>query len=168
MPEAPIRHAAPEDFDAIARVVGAAFGRTDEADLVERLRADGLIAIELVAERNDAVAGHVAFSLLDVSLDGSPLPALALAPVSVLPRFQSHGLGGALIRTGHDIARADGFDASFVLGHPRYYPRFGYEAALAVTFEGPFKGPAFMALALRPGALDGRHGTVTYPPAFGV
>jgi putative acetyltransferase len=165
-----VRPAGPADRPAIAAVLTeaftAAFGRSEEAALVGRLRAAGLVAVELVAVVEGAIAGHIAFSRLGVAADGRLLKALALAPVSVKPGLQSQGTGGRLIEAGHAAARGMGFDAVFVLGHPAYYPRFGYSAAAARPFRSPFAGDHFMALALAPGALDAASGAVTYPPAW--
>lgn len=168
-----IRPLAAADRPAVAALVTdaftAEFGRSDEAALVQRLREAGLIEIELVAERDGAIAGHIVFSRLQAEAGGRPLRALALAPVSVRPGLQRGGLGGRLIAAGHDIARRSGFEIAFVLGHPAYYPRFGYRAELAAQFAAPFRGPHFMArwLAEAP-ASPQIAGHVVYPPPFGV
>lgn len=158
------------DWPAVAALITAAFtaafGRSDEAALVSRLREAGLVEIELVATRGDAIAGHIVFSRLDVEADGRPLKALALAPVSVKPGLQGQGTGGSLIEAGHAEAQHKGFDAVFLLGHPAYYPRFGYSAAAARPFRAPFGGDHFMALALTPAALDVTSGSVAYPAAW--
>jgi len=165
-----IRRVEGGDWPAVAALITEAFtaefGRSDEAALVERLRVAGLVEIELVAERDGAIAGHIVFSRLGVEADGRVLRALALAPVSVKPGLQSRGTGGRLIEAGHARARSLGFEATFLLGHPRYYPRFGYSAAAARPFRSPFAGEHFMALALAPGALDVSAGAVTYPTAW--
>jgi putative acetyltransferase len=158
----------PADDPAIARLNDAAFGTAGEARLVEALRAAGLAAIELVAVEDTGVVGHILFSILEVTVDGRAVKALALAPMAVAPAHQRTGIGSTLVRAGLDRARADGWDAVIVLGHPRYYPRFGFSAALARHLEAPYSGAAFMALSLRPGALDGRGGRVAYPAAFAM
>jgi putative acetyltransferase len=160
-----IRGRQPADDTAIARVVDAAFRGTAESKLVQALREAGLAAIELVAV-GEAVVGHVLFSVLAVTIDGRPLKALALAPVAVRPDRQRRGIGSALVQAGLERAQAENWDAVIVLGDPAYYPRFGFSAAQARHLEAPFSGEAFMALALRPGVLDGRAGRVVYPPAF--
>lgn len=143
----------------------AAFGRADEADLVDRLRADGDALVELVAERDGRVIGHVLYSALALVGPEDALAAAALAPVSVTPEQQRAGTGGALIRAGNEACRAQGLAAIVVLGHPAYYPRFGFEASAAETLQAPFSGPAFMALALKSGALQTPR-TARYAPAF--
>jgi putative acetyltransferase len=162
-----IRRRAPADDAAIAEINDSAFGGTGESKLVQALRDAGLATIELVAAE-PSVVGHVLFSRLDVAVDGRAVKALALAPVAVRPDRQWRGVGSALIRAGLDRARADGWDAVIVLGDPAYYPRFGFSAAETRHLEAPFEGEAFMALALRRGALEGRAGRVVYPPAFDV
>lgn len=157
-----------EHAPAIAALHRAAFGGASEADLVERLHRDGLVLVSLVALDKDDVVGHVLLSRLAVTLDGRAIEATALAPVAVMPDRQHQGIGSALIRAALDRARVRGIEAIFVLGHAEYYPRFGFSPALAATFESPFRGDTFMALALRPDALAGTRGTVRYPAAFGL
>ena len=148
------------DSAPVRDLLEAAFPTAVEADLVERLRADGDAAIELVAEDDAAIVGHILFSPLD-----APFRALALAPVAVLPGHQRRGIGSALIEAGHGRARIAGHDAIFVLGEPEYYRRFGYDAALAARFSSPYSGPCFMALPLQPGPAA-PNGEVRHAPAF--
>lgn len=146
----------------------AAFGRADEADLVERLRADGLVRLSLVAVEDGDVVGHVLFTALPTRVDGRDVAAVALAPLAVDPHWQGSGVGSALVREGlARLARA-GFEAAIVLGHPAYYPRFGFSAQLAAKLAAPFVGEAFMALELADGGLRGQGGEVRYPAAFGI
>jgi putative acetyltransferase len=162
-----IRDAHPSDYPAIRAVLRHAFPADEEADLVERLRADGDVLVELVEASDIAVRGHILYSPLAIERGGETLPAAALAPVAVLPALQRAGIGGALIRAGNARCAALGLGAIIVLGHADYYPRFGFSAALAESLEAPFSGPHFMALELRPGALRGG-GKVRYAKAFGV
>jgi putative acetyltransferase len=158
-----IRYARPSDHAAIAEVVAEAFGQADEARLVERLRADEDTLFELVADEAGAVAGHILFSRLWV--DRYELFA-ALAPLAVRPGLQRAGLGSALVRAGLEAAKEFGAHGVLVLGHPAYYPRFGFAAETAANIASPFRGnPAFMALALEPGAFDAPM-SVAYPDAF--
>jgi putative acetyltransferase len=162
-----IRGAAPPDYAAIRAVLRHAFAQNDEADLVERLRADGDVLVELVEASDIAIQGHILYSPLAIERDGETVRAAALAPVSVLPAFQRGGIGGELIRAGNARCGALGLEAIVVLGHAAYYPRFGFSAAAAESLEAPFSGPHFMALELRPGALKAG-GRVRYAKAFGV
>ncbi|QQP98036.1 GNAT family N-acetyltransferase [Lysobacter enzymogenes] len=146
----------------------AAFGRADEADLVDRLRADGAVRLSLVAVEAGEVVGHILFTELPTQVDGREVDAVALAPMAVDPRRQNDGVGSALVREGLARLAQDRFEAVIVLGHPAYYPRFGFSAALAAKLASPFAGEAFMALELVAGALRGEAGRVRYPAAFGI
>lgn len=155
-----IRAASSTDRAGIRAVVAAAFGQPGEADLVDRLIADGDAVIELVAVDADNIVGHVLFSRL-----AAPFRALALAPVSVRPDRQGEGIGGALIRTGLAQASAAGWQGVFVLGDPSYYARFGFDPGLAAGFASPYAGPHLMALALN-GPLPAATGRIAYAGAF--
>jgi putative acetyltransferase len=164
-----IRPAKPRDNRPIRQVLRAAFGQKDEADLVERLRADGDAFIELVAEQEGYVVGHIVFSLLGLSpmRMGAPMLA-ALAPVAVWPDAQRRGVGRELVQEGLLECRTRGVEAVIVLGHYDYYPRFGFSAEAAAVLDAPFSGESFMALELAPGALARAEGRLLYAKAFGV
>ena len=162
-----IRDATASDYAAIRQVVRHAFSQDDEANLVEQLRADGDALVELVAASDIAIQGHILYSPLAMVRDGETLRAAALAPVSVLPAFQSQGIGGELIRAGNARCKELGCVGVIVLGHAEYYPRFGFSAALAESLQAPFSGPHFMALEFEPGVLAGG-GKVQYAKAFGI
>jgi putative acetyltransferase len=161
-----IRTAVPADYADIRSLTQAAFDTStgDEAGIIEGVRAEGLVLVELVAEMDGRVVGHVLFSRMRTE----PARAFAgLGPLGVAPEFQRTGIGSALARAGIEACRAAGMDAVVVLGHPPYYPRFGFSAQAASQIASPFSGrPAFMALALKPGALDWPV-KVDYPSAFG-
>jgi len=163
-----VRAVSPADAAAIAALNRAAFGGEVEVGIIERLRRDGLVAVELVAEQDDAIIGHILLSWLPTVMDGRSVKALALAPMAVRPGLQKQGIGGRLIAAALDGARAVGAEAVIVLGHPDYYPRFGFSATPARNLGSPFSGEAFMALELVPGALAGQQGSVSYPSAFGL
>ena len=162
-----IRDATPGDYAAIRQIIRHAFGQEDEADLVEQLRADGDVLVELVAASEIALQGHILYSRLTIERPSENLTAAALAPVAVLPAFQRRGIGKALIEAGNARCAALGLDAIIVLGHADYYPQFGFSAAAAESLEAPFSGPHFMALELRPDVLKAG-GRVRYANAFGV
>lgn len=155
-----IREEASADHAAVRQVVADAFGQAVEADLVDRLRADGNAALSLVAVEDGRVIGHILFSPLE-----APMRALALAPVAVVPARQRSGIGTALIEAGLDRARAAGWEAVFVLGEPAFYRRFGFDPALAAGFQSPYAGPYFMVLPLS-APLPATSGPVEYAPAF--
>ena len=155
-----IREETAADHEAVHDVIAAAFGRDDEARLVAALRRDGAAEIALVAEDAGRIVGHVMFSRM-----AAPFPALGLGPVSVAPKKQMLGIGGALIGAGLDRARAGGWRGVFVLGDPAYYGRFGFDADLAAGFASPYAGRHFMALALG-GPLPVASGEIAYAEAF--
>lgn len=155
-----VREFAAADARAVRSLLVAAFPTSAEADLVEQLRRDRDAIIELVAEVDCAVVGHILFSPVE-----APFRALALAPVAVLPDHQGGGVGSSLIAAGHDIVREQGWNAIFVLGEPAYYRRFGYDLALASGFSSPYAGEYFMVLALN-GPLPATAGAVRHAPAF--
>lgn len=159
-----VRPARDADHAAIREVVVAAFGQPDEAELVDRLRADGDALVELVAEEDGEVVGHILFSPMTCE---PPAKIAALAPVAVKPGVQRGGTGIALNKVGLEACRAAGVEAVIVLGHADYYPRFGFSAELAKGVRAPFSGPSFMALELTPGVLATER-TVRYAPAFGI
>jgi len=161
-----IRDRQPADDEAIRQLNDAAFGGTYESQLVAELRTAGLAAIELVSVDGQDVIGHILMSTLDVRVGGKAMRSLALAPMSVQPGRQRQGIGSALVREALQRAQQQGWQAVIVLGHPGYYPRFGFSATLARSLAAPFSGDAFMALELMPGALQGGAGRVAYPSAF--
>lgn len=157
-----------EDRSAIRAIHSAAFGRRDEADLVDALRTSGAVLLSLVATEEDRIAGHILFTRMRVESHDGPVHAVALAPLAVLPEYQNRGIGSHLIREGLDLLCDSGERIVIVLGHPEYYPRFGFSVEKAHSLESPFPPEAYMALELQPGALDGVGGAVRYPPAFGL
>ena len=153
----------------IRQVNEAAFGGAEEADLVEALRtAEGLVLLSVVAELDGQIVGHILFSRMTIETSTGSVAAVALAPLAVLPPYQRQGIGGRLIR--HGLDRLQDLDERIVIvvGHANYYPRFGFSSEQARSLESPFPRAVFMALELSSGALDGIHGTVRYPPAFGI
>ena len=158
----------PQERLTIRSIHEAAFGRVDEADLVDSLRSEGMVLVSLVAEVERRMVGHILFSRMSIETSDGAVPAAALAPVAVLPEDQRRGIGGQLIRYGLDLLRRQGERIVIVLGHPDYYSRFGFSAENARALESPFPPEAFMALELSAGALKGVRGRVRYPNAFGL
>ena len=158
-----IRHARRTDHAAIAEINTLAFRQPDEAALVQRLREAGDVLFELVSETDGQVDGHILFSRLWAD---RPELFAALAPLAVHPDRQRSGAGSALVRAGIASAREVGARGVLVLGHPAYYPRFGFRAETAARVKSPYSGsPSFMALALDDGAFD-EPLTVIYSDAF--
>ncbi len=163
-----VREERPEDFAAVRRVNELAFGRPQEAALVESLRAAADPHVSLVAEVEGRVVGHIFFSPVRVESEGATHEALALGPMAVLPEFQGRGVGSRLVREGLEECLKRGHEGVFVLGHPEYYPRFGFEptSRRGITCEFPVPEEVFMLKELRAGALEGVRGVVRYHPEF--
>ena len=154
------------DRDAIRHVNRLAFGQDAEARLVDALRDGGFVRLSLVAEQAGRIVGHILFSDLAIVTEKGTVPALALAPMAVVPESQNQGVGSVLVRRGLDTCRENGHRIVIVVGHPEFYPRFGFSHELASRLESPYAGEAFMAAELVKGTLDGIRGRVVYPPPF--
>lgn len=158
-----IRHARPSDHGAVRQLVADAFQGETEARLVDLLRADGDVLFELVSLNGETVEGHILFSRMWADRQGL---YAALGPLAVRPDRQRTGIGSALVRAALETAREFGVEGVILLGHPAYYPRFGFSTQAARQVRSPYAGnPAFMALALEPGAFDAPL-SVAYPEAF--
>jgi putative acetyltransferase len=164
-----VRHEAEHDRVAIWNVNKAAFEGDDEANLVDALRVGGFVEVSLVAEMDGEIVGHILFSRVAIVTIVGTVDALSLAPMAVLPSHQWQGIGSRLVEAGLEACRARGHKVVVVLGHPDFYPRFGFSAELARPLESPFGGgEAWMALELVPGALKGVEGRIRFSPPFGV
>jgi putative acetyltransferase len=161
-----IRTATPRDRDAIREVEEHAFGQKAEAGLVDALVANGDTVLELVAEEDGAVVGHILFSRLYVQSGVSQYPAVALAPLAVEPSFHKSGIGGALVREAHIRLKDAGETLSIVLGEPAYYGRFGYSHERAAGFASDYQCEALQALAWSAEAPV--EGALVYAPPFGA
>jgi len=158
-----IRPERPEDSAAIDAVLRAAFPGAAEADLVTRLRADGDLALSLVAEDGGAIIGHIGF--VPVALEPDPGYRIwGLAPLAVLPERQGQGVGSALTERGLDDAEDAGIGLVLVLGDQNYYGRFGFDTTLVAEIAVAWAGPYFAGLPLRD--LPPPQGRATYPAAF--
>lgn len=174
--EVRIRAEREEDFAAIDALVAAAFAPVpesshDEHELVRGLRGSVTFVpqLSLVAQTADGtLAGHVLLTEVEILSEAGPVTSLAVAPLSVAPPLQGRGIGGRLLGEAHRIAARLGYGSALVLGHPGYYPRFGYRPAADFGVRFPFDAPAgcCMALELRPRALEGVRGVVRYPDVF--
>jgi putative acetyltransferase len=161
-----VRYEAPSDHEAVGLVHRLAFAGPTEASLVERLRgSEG--AISLVAEEAGVVVGHILFSAARIVGTRTAVRVAGLGPMAVSPSRQRSGIGSALVERGLEECRRYGYEAVVVLGHPEYYPRFGFRRASRFGLRCQFDAPdeAFMALELSPGALSSG-GEVRYAPEF--
>lgn len=163
-----IRRERSDDQTQVRHLNEFAFGRPNEANLVDALRSAGAAILSMVAVREGKVVGHILFSPVTVASSGNEFPAVGLGPMAVLPALQRSGIGSMLVRTGlSELRRAD-HEVVVVLGHLEYYPRFGFVRASThgVRWEQAVPDEAFMILELRPGVLAGRGGVVRYRPEF--
>lgn len=173
-----IRPETADDIPAIHQVNTAAFGHSGEADLVDALRQRGAYTLSLVAEVEGQVVGHLLFtpvliepevhSMAERATHQEGFTAVALGPVAVFPAYQNQGIGAKLIRTGLAVCHMRGDEIVVVLGHPDYYPRFGFVPSLRYGIKSEYNVPdeVFMIAELSRGALKGRTGVVRYQPEF--
>jgi putative acetyltransferase len=165
-----LREESEADRTAVRAVNLAAFGQSEEADLVERLNAEVFPRLSLVAMEEGGLVGHLLFTPVTLEDDEAPLTGMGLAPMAVDPPHQGRGIGSALVREGLQRLRQSGCPYVAVLGHPGYYPRFGFEPASHYGIQCQWEGvpdEVFMLLPLNPTALRSRKGVVRYHPLFG-
>jgi putative acetyltransferase len=166
-PDFDIRPELPADAAAVRYVNEQAFEGPDEARIVDLLRERGKALISLVAIAGEQVVGHILFSTVTIDPDNDHLRLIGLAPMAVLPDFQQQGIGSALVEAGLQRCRDLGFAAVVVLGHPEYYPHFGFTRASPFGLTNEYEADeAFMVLGLKSGCLMGMQGLVRYAPEF--
>jgi putative acetyltransferase len=163
-----VREERPEDIADIHRMNREAFGQDAEADLVDRLRAQAKTTLSLVAEQDGRIVGHILFSPVMIEAAAGTVTLQGLAPMAVLPSHQKQGIGSRLVARALAILKAAGHRGIVVLGHPAYYPRFGFVPASTYGIRCAYDAPdeAFMALELTPGALKGCSGLAKFEPEF--
>lgn len=172
-----IRQEQPSDYTETEKVVETAFAAAEHSDqnehhLVARIRqSDSFIPeLTLVAIEKDSckIVGHILLSKITIGSDDQVAESLALAPVSVLPDYQSKGIGKRLIVEAMNTAKELGYYSVVVLGHPAYYPKFGFKKASQWGITAPFEvaDEVFMAIELQDNALAGVSGIVQYPSVF--
>ncbi len=162
-----IRQEAPQDRDAVHHLNLAAFENGPEAGLVDALRSSCKKYLAFVALEDGAVVGHILFT--PVTVDCSDATGMGLAPMAVLPSHQRKGIGSRLVRHGLDLLRRSGCPFVIVLGHPEFYPRFGFELASTYQLVSQWEGvpdEAFMVAVLEGDALPKKGGTARYRDEF--
>jgi len=156
------------DKDPVYSVNRSAFETQSEAELVDAIRKHAKPIVSLIAEEKGTLVGHIMFS--PVSLSGHPdFKLMGLAPMAVVAEYQRKGVGSNLIREGLKKCRLLGFQAVVVLGHPAYYPRFGFRPSYRYGIDSEYDVPenVFMILELSPGVLLNKNGRITYHSVFG-
>ena len=172
-----IRQERESDYELTEKVVKTAFASADQSDqnehkLVSRIRQSDAFILELslVAARkdNDEILGHILLSKILIDSGNQKTESLALAPVSVLPDYQNKGIGKYLIKRVLEKAKGLGFQSVIVLGHPEYYPKFGFKKSALWQIKAPFEVPeeALMAIELQKGSLDNVSGVIEYLSVF--
>jgi putative acetyltransferase len=154
------------DIATIHAVEASAFGREDEAVLVDALRELNQDFISLVASLENEIAGHICFSPVTIEGSASDGVVLALAPLAVLPEHRRRGIGSMLVQYGLQECRRRNVDAVFVVGDPRYYSRFGFRTAAEINVRCEFDVPdnAFKVFEFREGRLS--RGVLRYSQPF--
>ena len=163
-----IREEHPRDIKAIREVNERAFGRLQEAKLVDKLRENCGELLSLVATIREQVVGHILFSPVVIEDENRKIEGMGLAPMAVLPEYQRRGIGSALVRQGLTVLAECGCPFIIVIGHPDYYPRFGFEPASLYSISSEWDVPdeAFMILIFDGEVLQDVSGTAFYRPEF--
>ncbi len=163
-----IRQEMPTDVSAIHELNVAAFAQSTEADIVDFLRDAGALRYSLVAIDGMEIVGHLAFSPVTISDGSRVVDALGLGPMAVSPSCQRHGIGTRLVNFWLEQLAEERDNLVVVVGHPDYYPRFGFRRAkpYGIRREHDVPDEAFMVLELRRGALDQISGVVRFHPVF--
>jgi predicted N-acetyltransferase YhbS len=157
-----------QDRAAIAEVNNLAFGRDNEAKLIEKIRqSDRFIPeLSLVAKLDNKLVGHILFSYIDL-VNRETIRVLALAPIAVLPEYQNRGVGSLLIKTGLEIAEKNAAPMVIVLGEPKFYTRFGFQPAIAHNINSPFDVPdEYFMVKFSIKNIQDYQGKIIYPATF--
>jgi len=161
-----IREELPDDIPSIYDVNNRAFGHTQEAHIVDALRSNGAVLLSLVATLNGHVAGHILYSPASVEATAGA----ALGPMAVLPAHQRHGIGTKLVEAGNRYMKDAGWPFIIVLGHPHFYPRFGFRpgSTRGITCEWDVPDDVFMLLVLDEQKMQNVSGLAKYRDEFSI
>jgi len=166
---AAIREEQPDDAQQIRIVIQNAFGQTEEADIVDKLRAACTNSISLVAQSGDRIVGQILFTPVTIQSEERIIEGMGLGPMAVLPEFQRQGLGSQLVKAGLTLMEKAKYPFVTVLGHPTYYPRFGFVPASRYGIRSEYENvpdEAFMILVPNQAALESVSGVAKYRPEF--
>lgn len=159
------------DIEAIKTLHDLAFKGENESRLIELIRHSEYFIPELslvVENEKNELVGHILFSTAHIQTETTLVPTLALSPMAVHPDFQHKGIGSELVMKGILKSGELGFGHIVVLGHPNFYPKFGFIKSAEKEIKPPFPVPeeVFMVLELKEGSLEDISGAVVYPTAF--
>ncbi|GFN33516.1 GNAT family N-acetyltransferase [Paenibacillus xylaniclasticus] len=167
-----IRTETEQDYELVYQLNVEAFGnRNDEAELVNRIRqSDRFVpGLSIIAEQDGGIVGYLLLSKADVVDGDTRHDVIVLAPIAVSPHLQKQGIGRALMEEGIKRCKALHIPLVLLIGHPWYYPKFGFRPARPYGLElkqFPVSDDVFMVLELRDGALRDIQGELVYPGAF--
>jgi len=165
-----IRNEEKDDYNEIRKINDLAFGQKNEGKLVDDLRKklEFNHLLSLVAETKGRIVGHILFFPIKIKNENLEFIVLSLAPMAVHPDYQNKGIGSKLIKKGLKVAKDIGFDAVIVVGHPNYYPRFGFSPASKWNIKLPIECPddVFLAIDLKKNSLKNVSGLVEFPKEY--
>ena len=165
-----IRPEEKSDYSDIKKVNDLAFKQKNEGLMIEKLRDNPkfLAELSLVAIVDDEIVGHILFFPVDIKNESKSTKSLSLAPMAVHPDFQNKKIGSLLVKEGLKKAAECGFTSVIIVGHPKYYPKFGFKPASLWNIKLPFEIPdeVFMALELKSDGLKDCKGIVEYPKEY--
>ena len=165
-----IRSESPSDYIKIKRLNDMAFEQKLEGELIDNLRKrnEYFSELSLVAVSEGKIVGHILFFPVNIISGSKTVTTISLAPMAVIPELQNKGIGGELIIKGLQKCKDLGYRSVMVLGHPKYYPRFGFKKASFWNIKDPFGAPdeAMMAIELTEGSLDFGGGTIEFPSEY--
>jgi putative acetyltransferase len=165
-----IRTERKNDYNQIRKINDLAFGQENEGKMIEALRKtlDYNASLSLIAEIKERIVGHILFYPIKIKNEKEEYTVLSLAPLAVHPQYQNKGIGSILVKKGLAVAKYTEFNAVIVVGHPKYYPRFGFKPASKWGIKLPIDAPdeVFMAFELKDDALKNCKGTVVFPKEY--
>ena len=156
------------DKEDIWKLNSAVFETEAEANLVNALRDSGCEFISLVAETKEKIVGHILFTPVKLTGNENKLKIMGLAPMAVMNQYQNRGIGSKLVKAGLEHCRLLGYDAVVVLGHPNYYPKFGFTPSIKYGIKSEYNvsDEVFMILELSPESLRDQKGIIKYHKEF--